>query len=184
MSQALALRLPVGGVLALDLAGTVGWAYGLLGPSPPASGFWRLPHIGGEGERYARLENELEGFCERNQPAAFVIERSFTLEAFARHSNYRVMAQQITLRGIAYLVAWRFSAAVSEIDPQTVRAEVMGQRRYSKDIVKREVVRYCRERGWKVTDHNQADALVTWEWHRMRIMGVPPVAGPLWRQSA
>jgi Holliday junction resolvasome RuvABC endonuclease subunit len=179
-----ALRLPSAGVLALDLASTVGWAYGLLDEPCPAFGVWRLAYVGGEGARYASLENELAAFIDRTQPGHVVVEASLSLAAFAQVSNYRVMCQQITLRGIVLMEAWRASSGISEIDAPTVRAEVMGQRRFSKDTVKREVVRWCFAHGLRVPDHNAGDACLTWLWYRARMLGLPPVAGPLFRDRA
>ena len=182
-----ALRLPTGGTLALDLSSVVGWAYGRPGIDPaPCFGTWPLDpdHVLPEGGRFAAFENELASMMIRTEPTHMILEASFSLEAMYRNSNYRIMCQQITLRGIALSEAYRGACGHSEIDPGTVRAEVMGQRRYSRDTVKREVMRYCRERGWRVPDHNAGDACLLWEWYRMRIAGAPPVAGPLWRHAA
>lgn len=178
-----AIRPATGGVLALDLASVVGWAYGLLTQKQPIFGTWHLPHIGGEGGRFAAFENELEAALERWQPAHMVLEKSFSLQAFAQSSSYRIMAQQISLRGFAYAEGWRTSTSISEIDAYTVRTEVLGQGRFAKDKVKREVVRWCMQHGMRVPDHNAGDAVLVWEWHRRRIMGVGPVAGPLFRED-
>lgn len=171
-----------GGILALDLAGTVGWAYGAIGARDPAFGCWHLPYEGGEGARYAAFENELAAAIDRFVPARLILEAPLSFLALISRSNMRVMTQQYTLRGIAYAEGWRGAIPVTEVDSFTVRQEVLGQGRFGKDVVKREVVRYCRQRGWRVPDHNAGDACLTWEWLSRRLSGRGPVAGPLFRE--
>lgn len=178
------VAVPQGGVLALDLAGVVGWAYGHLHARVPWFGTWHLPVIGGEGARYAAFENELAPAMQRWCPSAMIIEAPLPLMALATHSSFRVAAQQLTLRGFALSEAYRGSCPYHEIDAATVRGEVLGQRHFAKNTVKREVLRGCYERGWRVPDHNAGDACLTWEWYRMRVGGRPPIDGPLWRGVA
>src|SRR3954470_9514869 len=137
-----------GGILALDLSQTTGWAYGGIHDRAPACGFWRLPHIGGEGGRYAALENELSAAIEAFEPGQIILEKPLSFQALLGVSTAKVMQQQYTLRGIAYMLAYRFSLPISEIDAHTVRAEVMGSARFAPNTVKREVVRYCRRAGF------------------------------------
>lgn len=176
-----AIRPEPGGVLALDLSSVVGWAYGVLALRHPFFGTWHLR--GAEGERYARFENELEEAIDRWKPSKMVIEKSFTLQAFAEASTYRIMAQQMSLRALCYSEGWRTSTVVTEIDAYTVRFEVLGRGAFPKDQVKTEVVRWCTRRGINVPDHNAGDAVLTWEWHRRRMAGAGPVAGPLFRED-
>lgn len=175
------LDLPPGGVLALDLSSTTGWAYGQIGDRDPAFGVWHLPHSGGEGRRYASFENELAAAMDRWAPANLILEAPLPLMA---QTHARTAQQQYTLRGIAYAEGYRASASVSEIDALTARAEVLGRGRFSKDTVKREVVRYCRGRGLKVPDHNAGDAVVIWTWFTDRVRGRPVVAGPLFLSAS
>jgi Holliday junction resolvasome RuvABC endonuclease subunit len=169
-----------GGILALDLASTVGWAHGGLADAAPKFGIWMLPQGQGEGARYAAFENALAAAMDRIQPERLILEAPLPLMA---QTQARTAQQQYTLRGIAFAEAWRASVPIMEIDALTVRREVMGQGRFSKDTVKREVVRYCRVRGWRVPDHNAGDACLTWEWLSQRLRGAAPVAGPLFRAA-
>jgi hypothetical protein len=166
------------GVIALDLSSTVGWAYAPLDALRPITGTWHLPFVGGEGARYAAFENELAAAMDRWQPSKMVLEAPLPLPAM---NNWRTACQQFGLRAIAFSEGWRASCAVSEVDVHTARAEVMGQRRLGKDVVKREVTRFCLGRGIKVNSHHAGDAAVVWIWHQQRLRGIPPCAGPLWR---
>jgi hypothetical protein len=187
---AAALLFPAGGVLALDLSSVVGWAYGLMTSRMPNFGTWHLPKWGGEGGRYASFENELAAAMELYRPAHMILEATLPLHAMLNgKSNYVSVAQQFALRGIALSEAYRASCPWSSIDAMTVRREVIGTSRFrntdgSKDDPKKHIVAACHKRGWKVPDHNAGDACLTWEWHRMRLTGVPPVAGPLWMAVA
>ena len=69
------------------------------------------------------------------------------------------------------------------MDVHTIRFEVMGVRRMSSAIAKREVVRFCHKRGIRVNSDHAADAALVWLWHRQRVVGIAPCAGPLWRDA-
>jgi hypothetical protein len=176
--------LPTGGVLALDLSSFSGWAYGHLADRDPAFGTWRLPPEGGEGARYAAFENELALAMDELAPSKLILEAPLSFAALLGVSNMRVMCQQYTLRGIAYAEGWRASIPVSEVSADIVRLEMLGQSRFAKDTVKREVVRYCRRRGWRVPDHNAGDACLVWAWHQGQMLASPRGAGPLFIEGA
>lgn len=170
-----------GPILALDLASTVGWAAGHVGDLAPSFGTWHLPHMGGEGARYAAFENELAAAMDLLAPSHLVLEAPLPLWA---QTTMRVTCQQLTLRGIAYAEGWRASCPVSEVSNEIVRSAILGRARYPKGTVKHEVVRYCRGRGFKVPDHNAADACLVWLWHTGQLQGVRAIAGPLFRPVA
>lgn len=172
-----------GGVLALDLSSRVGWAYGAIDTAVPAFGVWALPRIGGEGARFAAFENELAEAMEDLQPGRIVLEAPMSLRALCGVSTLHVVAQQLTLRGIAYAEAWRASVPISEISSDMVRFAMLGQSRFAKGTVKREVVAYCRARGWRVPDHNAADACLVWAWETTQLRGGKAVAGRLFAEG-
>jgi Holliday junction resolvasome RuvABC endonuclease subunit len=153
--------LDQGSILALDLAGIVGWAFGEH--QPPRFGTWHLPHFGGEGARYASMENELYAAIEVLRPDHLVLEGHIPLAAM---NNVAAARQAFGLRAMVRSEAYRASIPVFEVDAQTVRRDVIGQGRFAKDSAKREVVAWCRRQGWKVPDHNAGDACVLWEWYR------------------
>jgi Holliday junction resolvasome RuvABC endonuclease subunit len=172
----------LGGVLALDLSGTVGWAYGAIDAPDPSFGCWHLPRIGGEGARFAAFENELAAAMDRWSPSAVVLEAPLSLQALCGVSTLKVVAQQLTLRGIGYAEAWRASAPISEVSSDMVRLAMLGQSRFKKDTVKTEVVAYCHARGWKVPDHNAGDACLVWAWQCTQMRGGSPVPRRLFQQ--
>jgi Holliday junction resolvasome RuvABC endonuclease subunit len=172
---------PLGGVLCLDLSLTTGFAYGMRTDRGPAFGIWKLPRIGGEGARGAYFENTLARMLYDCQPSNLVLEAPLPLPA---QTHMKTCEQQLGLRQLAYVEAWRAKVPVSEISALTVRMELMGTARFRKNEVKAEVMKFIRARGWMVTDHNAADACMLWLWHMRRMTGMPPVAGPLFREVA
>ena len=168
-----------GGILALDLSSCVGWAYGLTDSRAPRFGCWQLPHIGGEGAKYATFENELAAAIGVLCPGSLVLEASLSLQALAGVSTIAVARQQLTLRGVAYSEAYRASIPISEVSSDIVRLAILGTSRFAKNQVKYEVVRYCRAQGWKVPDHNSADACLVWQWQVNQLTGTRGVAGRL-----
>ena len=168
----------------MDLSSYVGWAYGLTDSISPRFGCWQLPHIGGEGAKYATFENELAAAIDVLSPGSIVLEASLSLQALAGVSTIAVARQQLTLRGIAYSEASRASSPISEVSSDIVRLAVLGTSRFPKKQVKYEVIQYCRARGWKVPDHNAGDACLVWQWQMMQLSGTRNVAGRLFAAGA
>ena len=169
-----------GGILALDLSRWCGWAYGQIGDTTPKFGTIRLSDSLEEA-RYAAFQDTIEDMIEAMAPSRLVLEAPLPLPA---HTSLMITAQQLTLRGLARTAAWRASVARSEIDVSTVRLHILGRRYFPKDQVKREVLRFCLRRGWRVPDHNAGDACLVWLWHVRQVRGEQPAAGPLWAEVA
>lgn len=163
----------------MDLSSTVGAAYGELEAINPVFCTWRLPHVGGEGARYTAFENVLADFMTKIEPSRIVLEAPLPLPAM---NNRRSAFQQITLRGIAYIEAYRGSCMISEIDSLTVRMMFLGHR-VSHDVAKKEILRYCHKRGLKVSDHHQSDAALVWLWYQAQMRRAPRIAGPLFQET-
>lgn len=167
--------------MALDLAGTVGWAYGPVSAPAPVFGCWKLPKIGGEGARYAGFENVLIEAMTRMQPGRMVLEAPLPLMA---QSQAKVAQQQYTLRGLAYAEAYRAGIAISEVSADLVRHDLLGRSRFNGEA-KKEVLHYCRQRGWVVPDHNAADACMVWAWYKGQVTrnGAPAPPGLLFARG-
>lgn len=175
-------NMPSGGVLALDLSRTTGWAYGPIDAVNPACGSWHLPSTGGEGARFAAFENVLCETLDAYQPAKMLLEAPLALPG---HNSMQVSCQQFGLRALAYVEAYRASCAVSEIGATNVRQALLGQAWFAKDQVKKIVVAYCRRRGALVRDHNAADAVMVWWWYQGQLRGAPKLLpGPLFQIGA
>ena len=173
-------NLPPGGLLAWDLARTSGFCYGLVGDLNPTFGIVRLTDTYADA-RYVAFQDRFADMLERMMPGKVVIEAPLPLPA---HTTLQTTSQQLTLRSLARMECWRVSVPVFEGDVATVRRDVLGRSYFAKDTVKREVVRFCLKRGWKVTDHNAGDACLLWLWYVRDLLGIRPAAGPLFAEMA
>jgi hypothetical protein len=182
MGGALSNSMPRGGVATFDLSSEIGTCYGFVEDQQPlATSTIKLAQVGGEACRYASAANAIADFLERYAPRALILEAPLPLPA---QTHFRSAAQQFGLRAIAFAEGWHASCAVSEIDVGTARSEVMGIRRMSRDLIKREVMRFVRARGISAVTSHAADAAIVWLWHRQRVRGIAPCAGPLWWERA
>lgn len=154
-------------ILALDLARDCGWC--LIRPQSNgivACGTWVLPHIGGEGARFASFENELANAITFHQPTHLCVEAPLPLEA----QNSRAVAfQQFGLRAFAASEAYRASIPYHEQDVYTVRREVLGTGRFAKGQVKHVVFKWAKGQGFNPPDHNAADACVLGVFYARRL---------------
>jgi hypothetical protein len=168
-------------VLALDLSGTVGWCFGREDArDPEVFGTWPLPTRVDEGERWAAFEDTLSEALERLDAERLVLEAPMRLAALAERSTLAIVGQQMTLRGCAFIEAWRAGLKRPiEIPAEKVRKAMLGRTRFPKGTVKDEVVRACHARGWRVRDHNAGDACLTWGFHVQQMRGERPSPGPL-----
>lgn len=169
----------LGGSMALDLSSTVGVAYGLLESEAPVTWQWELHSLGGEKARFARFNTSLSKAMDKLKPSHLILEKHLPATAI---SNDNVVNQQRGLRAIASMNTYYTPCAYSECDVHTIRREVMGVRRLSKDAAKKAVVQWCKRHGIQVGSHHAADAALVWVWHRQRMLRIPPCAGPLWEE--
>jgi hypothetical protein len=164
------LSAPQGGTLTLDLARVTGWAYGPLVWGEPLFGDLYMPALGGEGIRYASLENELIHMLDVFKPGQIVMESALPPQA---QTNVTSARQAYGMRAIVYCNAYREAVSVSEVSADLVRNELLGFSRAPgrPDAIKTHVVHFCKRRGWHVPSHNAGDACLLWEWFRRRLVG-------------
>jgi hypothetical protein len=165
---------PPGGTLCLDLARTTGAAYGTLDCFAPWFEDWHMPSVGGEGARFAALENEIVAAFERFHPCRLVLEAPIPLPAM---NNRAAAWQQLGMRAIVRCIAYREAVAVTEVSATLVRSELLGfaSAPGKPNAVKSHVLHFCRRKGWDVPSHNAGDACMLWEWQRRRLAGERPV---------
>ena len=159
-------RTEPGGIFALDLSSSVGWAYGRVDDVQPLTGVWLLPRDKPHGARFAAYENELIDALARFQPGEVIMEAPMRLKAAATRSE-AAARHQIGLAAYTEGEWWRHAGQPTyEADVNAVRLNVLGQCRWpSRDEVKPAIVSWCRDMGWNITDHNAGDAAVLW-WYR------------------
>lgn len=162
-------------VLGLDLAGTTGFAFGPIG-GKPLFGTWTVPGFDDRmrSRSFANLYSTIHGVVKANDIKLVVIEAALM---HIKRKNKRNVWTPVSAHGERVLVmlsgaaqAACANAGCCNIEmpaPNTWRADVLGNG--FPDDPKAASLRYCRMAGWKVEDHNAADALCLWHWGASRL---------------
>lgn len=163
-----------GGILALDLSGIVGHAYGPATTArvAPLCGAWTLPKHGGLGARMAAFENELIAAIALHDPRCIVMEAPLPPTGQA---STMVAMQQFGLAAMTESAAYRASVPVYQIASSTVRKAIMGTGRFPTGEAKQHVLAWCLNQGWPVPDHNAADACIVWLYAARKIAAGSPL---------
>lgn len=147
------------GILALDLAGRTGWAFGHLSDARPRCGVWVLPPPSDLGRTYACFENELLDALTIHNPALVVLEAALPAGG---QGNALVAQQQIGLAAHAHSACYRREIKIVQYAASTMRKEVIGTGRFPAGEAKKRIGSWLSERGFTFPDHNSADAIVCW----------------------
>lgn len=147
-----------GGILALDLSLSTGWAYGCAEDASPVSGYWVLPPTArGLGACYVALENELEDAIHLHRPALVAVEAPLV---WKRQTSAELL---LGLANIAEACCWRWDVECRKQSVESVRTAVIGTSRFPKGEAKTYVLDWCRRRGWDLDNDDEADARVLWQ---------------------
>ncbi len=146
-------------ILALDISGHTGWAFG-DGVDAPSYGTFHLPSTGDDLGRYgAAFLRWLESMLINHKPREVVFEAPFIGKIARRPRDLRKL---FGLGFVAETVAACCGVPISEVPVGTWRAAFLGRhypRQATRDELKRAVIDGCRLRGWNPLDDNAADAL-------------------------
>jgi Holliday junction resolvasome RuvABC endonuclease subunit len=162
---------PEGGLLALDLGSTIGWAYGPLDWPQPLSGYITTPVLGGQAPRFQVLDSELCDMIEKWQPTKLAVESPLHVMA---HDSTAAAALLYGMRAIVLLRAYGYEIPLSSISADLVRQDLMGFCRIpggKRGAIKDAVLAWCRHRKhWQISNHNAADAALIWAWHQRQLV--------------
>lgn len=166
-----------GGILALDLSLTTGYAYGGLRANAPLVGRWFLNGgLANMGEAWVDLQNRVEDFIVLNKPSLIVYALPYAkVQTTARLG--------LGLAAHAESSGYRMEVKVREIPEGTARKGVLGRgyfadRDAEKKIIKGSARRnaksaamtWCEGKGWAVRDDNEGDACIIWEFSRRFVL--------------
>jgi len=170
-------------VLAYDLApNNVGYAAGPMSREDrwPVDFGYRTMGIGSIGTKMRRFANMLYADLERWKPTKLVLEsplppqaQTDTWTAIKIYGQYCYVHEACDRRNIGI---------PSGASASTIRSDLACPIAQG-DKQKKLVVGFVRAFGLDVTNHNTADACMVWIWYRMQLLGMPPVAGPLFRRE-
>jgi Holliday junction resolvasome RuvABC endonuclease subunit len=155
----------MGGILALDIATNLGWAWGYApkhgpataleaaaaAPAQPASGVYR---VRGDslGEFLADYERWLGLVLDERQPGGLMFEAPI----LGKFTAFATARKLMSLAGLTELVAHRRGIPwVREAQPSTVKKHFTGSGKAKKP----DMEAACLQRGWTFADDNEADAL-------------------------
>jgi hypothetical protein len=143
-------------ILALDISSKTGWCVGVPG-AVPVTGVWMLPrYVLDEGRCLAALGNELADAIFLHQPVEVWMEAPLPAGAQTHAAS---ASQQLELAGIVKETCYRWERPLRPVHSGTVRKSVLGR---GNKVSKDDVVAWCVGQGWKVADHNSADAAMVW----------------------
>ena len=156
-------KVKTGGLLALDIAGVTGWAYGPASAagkerSPPISGTmtvgWENCH---DTQYFGSFDRWIDARLDLLKPTLVVFEAPILLP----HDKLAVIRRLHGLIAVAEAACSRhgLSDVVYEVSNQQIKSHATGDRCAKKD----EMVLAAECRGWIVDDHNEADALFLWD---------------------
>lgn len=154
-----------GGILALDIATTTGWAEGLPGERP-TSGSLRLappgsPHAAVYGAMMAFLGARLTAFHYR----LVIFEAPLDPRWKGAMTNTNTARLLLGLPAVVEAVAYQTGHAINEATSGDVRKHMLGCRPKAADA-KPLVIAKARELGFSPRDDNEADALMLWHYAR------------------
>jgi len=149
----------LGGILTLDLARVTGWAYGPAGARPQMFGAWDLgPATIGHGVVLAGLADHLGDAFKVHRPSLVVMEAPMPPQAQTSANTARLL---LGYCAVVELLCYRWDLQVREAKAQEVRKAVIGR---ANGLKKGDILGWCRGRGYRITDHNAADAVVLWHY--------------------
>lgn len=160
-----------GGVLSLDLATNLGWAYGRLPavlmtraeaekakPPKPASGIYRVGKPGAEvGEFLTVFQSWLSGALGTLKPGGLIYE----LPILPQTTTPATVQKLMGLAGVAQMLAYQSGIPwVRSAQASSIKKHFCGSGRPGKEGVQAA----CIARGWIFRDDNESDALALWDY--------------------
>lgn len=148
-----------GGVLALDLSLTTGFAYGNLGERP-IWGHWNIGKMSSSGEALAVLEDHCDDAIRLHRPRALVYEAP--IPANRSKNGADTIELLLQLCGIAKLISVRHGIPYYHQNVTQARSKVLGKSpRGKSEEVKPVIIEWAKGRGWDVRGQDdEADALL------------------------
>jgi hypothetical protein len=160
-------------ILALDLAKRTGWARGILNTEELLE-FGSVTFGKENASNYARFAHALRwavDIFKNDPPDVLVIEAPIQVQAFSVQQGAKIL---FGLPAVITAVAHECGVyAIHEHDVRDIRNLFIGHRRLKTQQAKEATMRRCKQLGWKVEDHNAADACALWAYECARVRPGP-----------
>jgi hypothetical protein len=150
-------------LLALDIATTVGVAFGNVAGGRPQSLFWKCPEGPENLDRaLVGLRESVMGFCKFNAVEVVVIEAALVrIDQF--HGAYAAF-RLISLSAVAREAASRHGARVVLVTCQKWRKSFIGHGNLPGAEAKAAAKARCAQFGWPFPNEDAAEAMGIWHW--------------------
>jgi crossover junction endodeoxyribonuclease RuvC len=150
-----------GGILALDLATVVGWAYGMPG-GRPIHGSHRFAPVGSSRPEFFRLYGLwLSDMITVHDPRAIVFEAPVLNHKGPKKTSIETARKLIGLAAVTECIAaTREVRKIQEVGAGTVKKHWTGNGHAKKP----DMLDVARRMGFEPRDDNAADALGVWHW--------------------
>lgn len=166
-----------GGILALDLGTTTGWAVAYPGEEP-LHGSVHLYSVGGDGTFFAHFSMWLSDQITIHEPRMIAYEAPVLTTA---RTHFQTAFRLMGLAAVTEMVAHqREVRRVVPAHNQTVKKFAAGNGRANKA----DMIDAMRVRGWEPRDEHAADALGVLLWAEGKFSKARRGAGPLFGQPA
>jgi hypothetical protein len=171
----------MGGLLALDVATTTGFAHGLPGMRPSWGTFRAGKTNAATGEVLNLFRNWLEERCRELQPRWIAFEAPYvpqvtparvrsasghavwTMPSRRTPINIHTLRRLISLCGLVEMVAHQHRIECREELPTKITQSFTGHGNWAgRENKKKATIRMCEVYGWPVANDNEADALALW----------------------
>ena len=179
-------------LLALDVATTVGFAFGKPGETP-AWGSRSFAGKGGTGEVVGKFRHWLGERCYALKPTLLTFEAPYVPRPQMRVGagpppmNPLVLRRLLAMVGTVEAVAWELRIECREATPAEITKFFTGRARWGgREQKKAAVIAACERLGWMVGDNdNAADALALWAMAEdILCPGIRPAALPIFSASS
>ena len=120
-----------------------------------------------ERDRYMRLSNAVWEALDQWRPSRLIVEAPLHIAAMHHDGAAR---QQLGLRAIVLCESSRAETPIpEEYSADLVRQEMLGRSHFPKGTVKRHVIQWARDNGFRPADDNEADAICLWSYYDRQI---------------
>ena len=171
-------------MLSLDLATTLGWAFGDTETGDPVSGTKKLPSTGDElGPYLAAYGQWLMPVLKEREPQVIVFESP--IMPGIGTTTISTLLKLYNLIGTTERAAYALGIKCRQVSSAEWKKGFCGSARFGKSAKPYPPIVRCGQLGWTVKDHNEADACGIWV-HACRFFSPGAVArfDPLFRKAA
>ena len=191
-----------GGLFALNVATTTGWAYGMPGDRPAFGRFRSGKPRDGLGEVLIEFRGWLDRWCAKSEPRMIVFEAPYvprfapkkvrtrtgqvisTAASSSTPIDIKVIRKLFAMCGLVEMVAHEHGIPCREEQSNVICRHFTGNGSWGGRANKKAATqKMCAVYGWPDVTEDEADALALWVYAEAVLFPKPRSAGPLFAQA-